>query len=81
MLFRSNFTGATSVKLTPDKVTTGVVPEQADVGVKLVIAGTVTQLTIASQPEETILPSDLNTKVNEPSVAVETIVPGDVVPR
>jgi hypothetical protein len=37
-------------------------------------------VTVAAQPRPFVVPSDLNQKVNDPSLAVEALVPGLVVP-
>ena len=67
-----NETEVTPAKLVPVRVTTtGVVPEQTLVGVKLVMLGTITHVIFASQPDLTTVPSEVNLKVSSPPAAVE----------
>ena len=66
-----NETELTAVIFVPVIVTTVATPAQADVGVKLVIVGTVTQDKLTSQPAGVTEKSDVNRNVNSPPGAVE----------
>ena len=66
-----NETELTASIFVPVIVTTVATPAQADVGVKLVIVGTVTQDKLTSQPAGVTETSDVNRNVNSPPGAVE----------